>query len=200
MSLRMHRAMNRIHETAPPALRIENPSKFWSVTFPHFVGPVLAILIVAELILAVFTINRAANANRHIAANADALVALIVQGAVVVGIVTVLLQAARRRQVASIEFGDRFRFFERGHPIAYDWDQIAGFWYEGVRNPARVKVTAVRPNQSDDRILVVGVRWGPEIRLRVSPVDQVQILAWAQYVERCRDVGSQRDPSATNTR
>ncbi len=116
--------------------------------------------------------------------NPGALVAFIVRCVVVVGLSIVAFNARRRSSSDAIEFSDRFRFFEEGAPIAFDWNQISGLWYEGLRNPARVNVLAASPNATEDRVLVVGISRGLEARIRVRPELQPRVLEWAQFVDR----------------
>lgn len=118
--------------------------------------------------------------------NPGAFVAFIVRCVVVVGLSIIAINARRRASSDAIEFSDRFRFFEEGAPIAFDWNQISGLWYEGMRNPARVNVLTASTNATEDRILVVGITRGLEVRIRVSPEVQPRVLQWAQFIDRVR--------------
>lgn len=169
----------------PNPLRLENKSRFLSIDLPKWIAPLLVAALACD---ALWTF---ASALRD--ADAIAGFAWMIKCVFYVGGAYALWTLWQRRQVEAIELADRVRFYDRGRPIAFDWNQVGEFWYEGVRNPARVKVTNVRPSTKEDRVLVVGLRWGPEFRLRVSPADQEAILAWAQYIERERDVHSHGD-------
>jgi hypothetical protein len=160
----------------PAALRIENRRRFWSVLFPRWVAPVVAGVLAIELLIsAVFLLDPT---------DPFGFLALFTQGIVIIGVLLAVKKSRRLAQVDAIEFSDRFRFYERGYPIAYDWNQLAGMWYEGVRNPARVAVTAVKPNVNEDRVLVVRLNRGAEVRLRVGPEQQAAVLAWAEFLQR----------------
>lgn len=158
----------------PADLRIENRRRFWSITFPRF-APILAAVLGIELLLfAFFEFDRR---------DAETVLLLFLRGAVVVGLAIIAWEARRGSQVEALEFSDRFRFFERGGPIAFDWNQIAAMWYEGVRNSARVRVTTTKPSATEDRVLIVGLCGGAEVRIRAAPDQQGRVLEWARFIE-----------------
>ena len=166
----------QLPETAPAPLRIETESRFWRTTFPRIIAPMIVVCLVLETLFMLVTNPP----NR----NPGAFVAFIVRCVVVVGLSIMAINSRRRASSDAIEFSDRFRFFEEGAPIAFDWNQISGLWYEGVRNPARVNVLAASPNATEDRVLVVGISRGLEARIRVRPELQPRVLEWAQFVDR----------------
>lgn len=57
-------------------------------------------------------------------------------------------------------------------------------WYEGVRNPAPVEVTATKPSATEGRVSIVRLCGGAEVRIRVLPDSQPHVLEWARFVER----------------
>ena len=168
----------QLPETAPAPLRIETESRFWQTTFPRIIAPVSVACLVLETLFMLVTNPP----NR----NPGALVAFIVRCVVVVGLSIIAINARRRASSNVIEFSDRLRFINEGVPIAFDWNQISGLWYEGMRNPARVNVLTASTNTMEDRVLVVGITRGLEVRIRVSPEVQPRVLQWAQFIDRVR--------------
>jgi hypothetical protein len=174
----MTNLVHQLPETAPAPLRIETKSRFWSTTFPRIIAPMIVVCLVLETLFMLVT-----NPPHR---NPGAFVAFLVRCVVVVGLVIVAFNARRRVSSDVIEFSDRLRFINEGVPIAFDWNQISGLWYEGVRNPARVNVLTASTNAMEDRVLVVGITRGVEVRSRVAPEVQPRVLQWAQFIDRVR--------------
>ena len=97
------------------------------------------------------------------------IIGLGIQTIIVVLMIIVYLRRGRHAIVMNLEIGDQLVVEKKnGVQIQYSWDRVERMNYEGVRNSSRVGIPSAPFPKDDQRILVITLDDGAELRVRVE--------------------------------
>lgn len=113
------------------------------------------------------------------------IIGLGIQGIIVVLMAIVVWRRGRHPLVMQLELGEQLVVEKKsGEQTHHSWDRVERMEYEGLRNPARVRIPGSPFPKHDQRVLVITLDDGRELRVRVEHQHDVELKKIASDLEQ----------------